>query len=196
MATTKAATLRDRVVELRRVPAGDLIPNPKNWRKHPARQREALRALLSTIGIAGAVAARETPEGLVLIDGHLRQEEIDQEVPVLVLDVTEDEADTLLATYDPIAAMAEAGAAELDRLARDVRTEHPAIDQLIADTAKAAGLYLEAGAVAAPPAPEDDDGGNYREQYGVIVICRDAAHQEEVYNTLMAGGYECRVVVT
>ena len=37
--------LRDRVVELRRVVAGDLVPNPKNWRRHPKAQRDALSGL-------------------------------------------------------------------------------------------------------------------------------------------------------
>lgn len=36
----------------------------------------------------------------------------------------------------------------------------------------------------------------YREQYGVIIICTDAAHQEEVYNDLKEAGYEVKVVVT
>jgi hypothetical protein len=31
--------IRDRIKELRRVPARDLLPNPKNWRSHPAAQR-------------------------------------------------------------------------------------------------------------------------------------------------------------
>ena len=48
--------------------------------------------------------------------------------------------------------------------------------------------------------PGDDGGAGedsaYREQYGVIVLCRDAAHQEEVYDVLQAAGYECKVVVT
>ena len=32
------ATVRDRITELRRVPARDLIANPKNWRTHPKAQ--------------------------------------------------------------------------------------------------------------------------------------------------------------
>jgi len=66
--------IRDRVVELRRVPAGSLLPSPKNWRRHPKAQADALRGLLSEIGYADALLARETPEGLMLIDGHLRAE--------------------------------------------------------------------------------------------------------------------------
>jgi hypothetical protein len=48
--TTK--TIRDRIVELRRVRAAELRPNPRNWRRHPKRQREALRALLSEVDLA------------------------------------------------------------------------------------------------------------------------------------------------
>jgi len=36
----------------------------------------------------------------------------------------------------------------------------------------------------------------YREQYGVIVICNDEAHQSRVYDTLRSLGYACKVVVT
>jgi len=35
--------IRDRVKELRRVRAGDLRPNPKNWRTHSKAQADALR---------------------------------------------------------------------------------------------------------------------------------------------------------
>ena len=36
----------------------------------------------------------------------------------------------------------------------------------------------------------------YKEQFGVIVICRDEAHQQEVFESLAGSGYEVRVVVT
>src|SRR5437867_9634978 len=104
--TTK--TMRDRIVELRRVRAGELRPNPGNWRRHPKRQREALRALLSEIGFADAILARELEDGsLEIIDGHLRQS-MDPEatVPVLIVDVNQSEADKLLVTLDPLAALA------------------------------------------------------------------------------------------
>ena len=99
--------IRDRIKELRRVPASELIPNPKNWRRHPVAQQDALRGVLAEVGYADALIARETPEGLMLVDGHLRAETTpDSSVPVLVLDIDEDEADLMLATLDPLAAMA------------------------------------------------------------------------------------------
>jgi hypothetical protein len=64
-------SLRDRVIELRRVPVDELLPNPKNWRKHPTAQLEALRGLLVEVGFAGAALARQAEDGsLILIDGH------------------------------------------------------------------------------------------------------------------------------
>lgn len=99
--------IRDRIQDFRRVPASKILPNPKNWRTHSEKQANAMRATLAEIGFADAVLVRETPNGLMLIDGHLRTETAgDAIVPVLVLDVTELEADKLLATLDPLAAMA------------------------------------------------------------------------------------------
>src|SRR5215469_12305650 len=67
--------IRDRIKELRRVKASDLLRNPRNWRTHPAAQARALRALLNEIGYADALIARELFDGqLQLIDGHLRAE--------------------------------------------------------------------------------------------------------------------------
>ncbi|MGQ0614693.1 MAG: hypothetical protein ACT4PV_13235 [Planctomycetaceae bacterium] len=84
--------VRDRIVEFRRVPARTLRPHPSNWRTHPKAQQEALRGILAEVGYADALLARRLEDGsLQLIDGHLRAETTpDQEVPVLVLDVTED----------------------------------------------------------------------------------------------------------
>src|SRR5438034_7794154 len=99
----------DRIKELRRVKAAELLADPLNWRRHPESQRRALRAVLQQIGMADAVLAREVSGRLVLIDGHLRRD-MDPEaiLPVLVLDVSEAEAATLLATLDPLAATAVA----------------------------------------------------------------------------------------
>jgi DNA modification methylase len=112
MTTTDQAApaIRDRIRELRRVPAGTLVRNERNWRKHPEAQARAVRSVLESVGYADALLAREDEAGrLVLIDGHLRADTTpDQDVPVLVLDVTEAEADEILLTLDPLAGMAEA----------------------------------------------------------------------------------------
>ena len=95
-------------MDFRRVLASELQANPKNWRRHPAAQRKALEGVLQEIGYADALLARETPDGLMLVDGHLRADTTpDMEVPVLIVDISEEEADKLLVVLDPLAAMAQ-----------------------------------------------------------------------------------------
>ncbi len=132
--------IRDRIVGLRRVRAGDLLTNPRNWRTHPESQSKALAAVLDEVGIAGALIGYETPEGIQLIDGHLRQEQDpDQEWPVLVLDVDEAEADKLLATLDPLAAMAGADTGVLDDLLKSIETDSDELQKMLDDLAGAGG---------------------------------------------------------
>jgi DNA modification methylase len=135
--TVDAIRIPDRIKELRRVRARDLLPNPKNWRRHPKSQVDALRGLLTEVGYADALLARELSDGkLMLIDGHLRRETTpDVLVPVLVLDVTEEEADKILATHDPLTAMAESDAERLKVLLATVRTDSDAVQELLKRTA-------------------------------------------------------------
>jgi hypothetical protein len=117
------------VRELRRVRGADLVPHPRNWRTHPERQQQALRGVLAEIGYADALLARELPDGrLQLIDGHLRAEATPNAlIPVLVLDVTEAEAEQLLLTLDPLAGLAGTDTAMLDELLASVQFEHSEI---------------------------------------------------------------------
>jgi ParB-like chromosome segregation protein Spo0J len=133
--------IRDRIKELRRVRASDLRPNPRNWRTHPAAQLDALRGVLAEVGFAGAELARELPDGtLELIDGHARAEIAgDAEIPVLVLDVDEAAAAKILATFDPLGAMAESNAGKLDGLLREIETSSPAVAEMLAKLGKEAG---------------------------------------------------------
>ncbi|MDP9201130.1 MAG: DNA modification methylase [Gemmatimonadota bacterium] len=142
-----AAPVRDRIVEFRRVRAGDLAPNPANWRRHPERQRRALRALLREVGYADALLARLAPGGtLVLFDGHLRQSlDPDQVVPVIVTDLTEAEAEKLLLTLDPLAGLAVADPAVLGDLLDRVETSSSAVRALLDDLARKARLPLRLG---------------------------------------------------
>jgi hypothetical protein len=134
---TATFQIKDRVRELRRVAARELVPHPKNWRRHPQIQIDALQALLVEVGYADALLARELPDGrLMLIDGHLRAETTpDAEVPVLVLDLTAEEAEKVLLTLDPLAALAESDSDRIKALLQTARTDSPAIEDLLGRTA-------------------------------------------------------------
>jgi DNA modification methylase len=158
--------IRDRVIDFRRVPASQIRPSPSNWRTHPKEQADALRGLLAELGFAGAVLVRELLDGsLEAIDGHLRLETMgDRPVPVLVTDLDESEAKKLLATFDPLGAMAGADTEKLDALLREVHTDNDAVAALLASTAAGAGF--DWGALDTPepgtggdefdPTPEPD----------------------------------------
>jgi len=122
----KLSNLRNRIKGLLYVPAGELIPNDDNFRGHPEDQRKVLDAAMTTIGIVGACVAYENDQGqLVLIDGHLRREEVDknQELPVIVLDVNEKEARQVLATYDSVGALATINQDILLELLDEIKSE-------------------------------------------------------------------------
>ena len=134
--------IRDRIKELRRVRACELIPNAMNYRAHPQCQRDALRGLLEEVGYADALLARELPDGtLEIVDGHLRAETTpDQDVPVLILDLDDAEATKVLATLDPLAAMAEVDREKLESLIHEIDTGCDALRDMLGSMAEDAGI--------------------------------------------------------
>lgn len=181
--------IRDRVKELRRVSARELRPNPRNWREHPTRQRNALRGLLAEVGFAGAVLARELPDGsLELIDGHLRAETMsDGQVPVLVLDVDDAEAAKLLALIDPIGDLAEAQADAIQCLAASVETSNAAMRQVLQE--------LRGEKPLEPPSGDQPAANRLiAEKFQVLVECRDEHEQRCIFERLSGEGLRCRAL--
>jgi hypothetical protein len=160
--------IRDRIKELRRVPAAQLRPNAKNWRTHPQSQRDALQGVLAEVGYAGALIARELEDGtLELIDGHLRAETTpDACVPVLVLDVTASEADKLLALLDPLAGLAETDRERWASLVDTIETENAAVQELLDR------LSTDNAAPVLPVSTKADGEDKIRELFQVVVECR------------------------
>jgi len=156
--------VRDRVRDLRRVRAGDLVPSPENWRTHPQSQQDALRGVLKEIGYADALLARELPDGrLALLDGHMRQSlDPEQVVPVLVLDLDEAEGHKLMLTLDPLAALATANAEALAALLAEVETGDAAVQAMLDELAAGAGIVpgekKDGEAVDLTPSPPDEGG--------------------------------------
>jgi len=130
----KSSDIRDRIVEFKRISAADLQDNAGNWRTHPQAQRDAFKAVVEKVGVAGALLAYHSKRAggaLVVIDGHMRKGEYpDLEWPVLITDLDDAEADLLLQTYDPLAAMAEANAAKLRELSARTQSDDPALEAL------------------------------------------------------------------
>ncbi len=149
--------IRNRIKELKMVPRKDLVPHPLNWRLHNSEQRGALDAVLKEIGIANAVIAYPIDGGkFQLIDGHLRSETIDQDIPTLVLDVDAEEAAKLLITLDPIAAMAETSKDHLASLLNSVEFQEDGTANMLRELGIKAGVFVMPE-MADPEVPEAAD---------------------------------------
>jgi hypothetical protein len=182
--------IRNRIKGHRRVRAGDLVPHEWNFRLHPELQRAALQALYREVGFARSLLAYELPDGrLKLLDGHLRREmDPDMAVDVEVLDVSDEEARTLLLSIDPLAALAETQTQLRDRL-RELAPPVPEELQA-AWRAAAEGALPAAGA---PLRPGPDLGAA---QFFVLVTCRDEQHQVAVLQRLADEGLDCRALLS
>jgi hypothetical protein len=145
--------IRDRVRQLVYVPASELIPNPKNWRTHPEPQRKALTGILEDVGYADALLARKLPDGsLMLIDGHLRAEvSPEEEVPVLILDLNEEESDKLLAILDPLAGMAHSNATAFEALLHQTQTSNESVADMLTQLAEKIGVIDADKTFVLPP---------------------------------------------
>jgi DNA modification methylase len=139
---------RNRIVGHADVAPDRLVPNPSNPRRHPAAQRAALTGSLDTVGwVAEATVNVRTGN---LVDGHARLEEAlgrgEPTIPVTYVDLSEDEERLVIATLDPIGAMASFDAARLDELLATLAPENDALAGLLDDLARANGLdALRAG---------------------------------------------------
>jgi len=180
--------IKDRIKELRRVPASRLIPNPKNWRTHPEKQKNAIQGVLAEIGYADALIARELPDGsLMLLDGHLRAETTpNQEVPVLVLDLNEAEADKLLATLDPISAMAGKSDELYADLIAEMETSSAAVRDLLDQTLG----ENEAGLESVIPTKE----AVIPTLFQIVIDCGSEERQAELYKRFHEEGLKCRLI--
>ena len=187
--------IRDRIKELRRVKASELVADARNWRRHPGVQRSALQAMLERVGYVDAVIARDTPEGLVLVDGHLRADlAAESEIPVVVVDIDEQEAGEVLATLDPLAAMAEPDTDALDALVQGLAERaDEALNGLLEEMHGLPGNPKPEEPLAATPEPRVQRGqvwqlGRHR------VMCGDSTSAEDVARLL--DGAKPRLLVT
>ncbi len=120
--TPTSSGWRDRIVGSGHEDPAKLVANPKNWRIHPPEQQAALADVLDRVGWVQQVLVNKVTGHVV--DGHFRVElavtRSEPEVPVLYLELSEEEEAIVLATLDPLGAMAATDQAKLRELLTDV----------------------------------------------------------------------------
>ena len=132
-----AAAWRNRIVETGEAFAAELLANPLNWRTHPKAQREAMKAAFDELGwIQQVVVNKRTGR---LIDGHMRVElakERGEIIPVVYVDLSDEEEKLALATYDPLGDMASSDKVALSKLIKDSKVSFDTLDELMGSIAQ------------------------------------------------------------
>jgi hypothetical protein len=132
----------DRILRLERVAGKDLIPHPLNWRVHPKHQLVLLQHSIARYGVTTALLGYESERNngkLTILDGHGRVEIDPERVwPVLVTNLNDEEADSLLLLIDPISALAETDASKLLTLTSQADIEDPVLSTFFAELAQKA----------------------------------------------------------
>jgi hypothetical protein len=185
------STIRNRIVGHAQVRAGDLVPHPLNYRRHPARQRAALRDSLEELGDIRSLLGFRLADGRVqLIDGHLRRD-LDPEriVTVELVDLTPDEAVKAMLTLDPLAALAETDAQVAAELSRSVATASESLNALWAS--------LAAQEPASPvPAEKEPARPEIPERFFLLIECADEEQQKTLLERFHAEGLRCKCLFT
>lgn len=136
---------QDRIIEFGRKPAHEFLAHPENVRRHPNRQRDALRGSMDSIGNIGVII--ENANTGHVIDGHLRIEEAlsvneTMELAYVLVDLEPHEEAQALASYDFITTLAEYDRENLDSLLRQVQSDDERVQALLSELAENNQLYI------------------------------------------------------
>ncbi|HOR79340.1 MAG TPA: hypothetical protein PLG04_11235, partial [Anaerolineaceae bacterium] len=142
--------IKNRIVGSGEEQLDQIMFNPRNWRIHPLSQQDALKGVLEEVGWVQQVIVNKRTGNL--IDGHLRCQLAAREgaktIPVVYVDVSEDEEALVLATLDPIGAMAATDKQKLDELFAGIESENENVRKMMDDIAAKERLeYGESGNV-------------------------------------------------
>ena len=196
MPRTTTTPWRSRITGSGTLKVAEAKPHELNFRLHPAGQSQALAASLDNVGWVQQVVVNTTTGNL--LDGHLRVELAAQrgeaELPCLFVELSEDEERLVLASLDPIAAMATADRAKLQELLASIQSEDEAVRGLLESIARQEHIELPAlrrpgrsrrGARAVPRSRSA--GPAISGCWATTVCCAATARSPEDVQRLMAG---------
>ncbi|OLE54183.1 MAG: hypothetical protein AUG51_09330 [Acidobacteria bacterium 13_1_20CM_3_53_8] len=188
------------------------IGRPKYHPKNP-RQGDvgAICESLDANGFYGAILVQKSSE--LIIAGEHRHKSMKakgaRKIPVLVIDVDDEKALDIMLADNATADQADYDRARLPELLAEIHERRGSLEgtgftserlQELLDDLNHQEKEREQGKQGEDKeksAPNLDPGADrYKEQYGVIVVCKSGAEQERVYNSLRLEYDDVKVVVT
>ena len=164
----------------------------KPYEKNPRKNDSAVDAVANSIREFGFKVPVVIDKDGVIVCGHTRYKAAKklglEKVPCVVADdLTEEQIKAYRLADNKVSELAEW---DIDLLGEE-------LDGIFDIDMSDFGFSFAEEAESTGDEPINTDTNfNYKEQYGVIVICNNEQEQEKVYNSLTAEGYECKVVTT
>jgi len=125
-----------------------LLANPKNWRVHPKQQQDAITGVLDEVGWVQSVLVNRLTGNL--IDGHMRVQLAlrsgVEKIPVVYVELTPEEEDLILASLDPIGALAVPDAEKREELLASIQYDNASLMEFLqsmSDPGYKAGKFLD-----------------------------------------------------
>lgn len=177
---------RNRIVDHGEEVPDQLLANPLNWRTHPKFQQAALGAVLDEVGLVQQVIVNKRTGHLV--DGHLRvtlaMRRDEPSIPVIYVDLSEEEEKKVLATFDPLGALAQ--------------TDQEILDQLLDGVNSTSSEHLEKllnklGTKALSPTKEIEGNKEFKVKVGQTWACGD---HKMICGDCLEQAVECDVCIT
>lgn len=189
-------TWENRIVGHGEMPAAQFLANPANWRVHPQFQKEALAGVLDSVGWIDEVTInRQTGR---IVDGHLRvtlalsQGDMTP-VPYREIDVSPEHEALILATKDPIAALATTDDQQLLELVGELQVDDPALAQMLDEMTF--GATLAASVADAGPEPKRNLGDKQKQVKAVFYADQLALVERAIAETGLVNRGEAIAVI-
>lgn len=187
---------RSRIVGHEDVDPRVLIENPSNFRLHDDHQRAVMRTAIDRIGFINSVVVNKTTGRI--INGHMRVNEAissgQPTIPVVWVELSEQEEAAALATFDPISELAEVDSVIFGNLLREITADDAdvaAVMEVVAEDQGVAEMYFMDQAEEKDEV--DLDAVRKAEKFLVVFHCTDQKYAEELSCKISEAGYDCYV---